>query len=122
MLSPLGAVATFTPIGSLLLAWALWRKPRPATLRDKATFCGLAAASFTTAEVAAFILVGDVQRRGGFSEPSPEFWGIAGWMAFALWSVAATTSIIGKGKSRLALAAWTLLVFVTTALLAISSG
>ena len=112
MFIPVTAIAIFTPALSLSVAWAFWRQPRPSTLRDNVTFCGLVAASLTTADLVGSLLDGSVRGSKSMAGSSGEFWMISGWIAFALWVVAAVASMIGQGKARRGLAAWTLLVFL----------
>jgi hypothetical protein len=112
MFDPITTVAVFVPVLSLLCAWAFWKWPQPATPRDKFTFCGLMAASITTVAVGAFLLVGSARGRAGFLGPPAEPWLITNWLAFALWIVAVLASIFGRGRSRIPLAAWALLVFM----------
>jgi hypothetical protein len=116
MVGPLivGLVALSIPTVCLLVGWAIRQTKeescKPHKLRDRITLAGLVSASIAMLANGVFLLHGAAQGRGGFLGRPEGGWLIVNRVALVLWLVAVIASILGKGRPRIALATWSLLV------------
>jgi hypothetical protein len=102
----------------LILGWRAWVKGRSSASehewREVLLTIGLILASVCQVLATAFLVNGFRSDRQSFAERVSDLWAVSNWTTTLSWLLVLATVVLGKGRVRLLLLVWALVIPVTS--------